>query len=685
MSPPKRSTIFVSYASPDRQIAELVVSALEQTRQPCWIAPRNIEPGRVYADAIVEAIHRSNVFLVLLSTVSLDSPHVIREIERAVSRKLPILCVRLDGAIPSGGHEYLLSLSHWLDIGTSRADDFLPRIVSACERLLKEVRMPTASTRRTLSTVGHGLSPGLIDTVVPATVAVVPLKDLTAAADVQYLCDGFTEDLISRLTALRGIRVLSFTTLSLASSQHKDPIEMAARLDARWLLQGTVMGDSDCRRVQVRLSEVGSHLVLWSLSFDLDLSQLWESQWLIVNQIADKLGLQLASKYQSQPDRLGKRNPKSVDAYLRARFQTGRRDRKSLLNAFNLCTQALQADAQSAEILALLSEVYTLSANYGLQIIENPGVQALDMATRAVHIDEQLPESHIAMGLALRTSDFAKAAESYRRALSLHPANLVARHYLAHVLVNQGRYAEAEREERRALEIDPLYPISRAHLVRILVYTGQKRKAERQLANLEQDHLSPLLVHSTIGWILWCDRKWQDAIEHLQMALRIDPANLFCQEMHIDCLRRMHRFDEALKSVKADESLSAMSYVVLARISQVFSDLNRTSDARLFYEKAASQLESEAQNWLNNRSAVYYYNYALVQLLTGDATSAKTIIELAVDNGFLHYADLSMRPDWHDILGASYCSRLRKVVKARIGANTQFDFSPLEESPGDIR
>jgi TolB-like protein len=497
---------------------------------------------------------------------------------------------------------------------------------------------------------------------------------MTSGTDVRYLCDGLTEDLISRLTALRGIRVLSFATITLASPQHQDPMEMAARLNARWLLQGTVAGDSAHRRVQVRLSEVGSHLVLWSLSFDLDLSRLVESQWLIVNQIADKLGLQLASRYHSPLDSAMRRKPQSVDAYLRARFQASRRDRKSLQTAVDLCNKALLAEPQSAEMLALLSELYTLSANYGLRIIENPGVHALDMATRAVDTDGQMPEAHIAMGLALRTSDFAKAVSSFRNALALHPANLVARHYLAHILVTQGRYSEAEKEERLALDIDPLHPISRAHLVRILVYSGKAEEAERELATLEQDHLSPLLSHSTNGWKFWCERKWQQAGDHLEIALRFDSANLFCREMYIDCLRRLGRFDEALKIVSSAESLDAISFVVLARISQVFADLKRTSEAMLFHQKAVSQLDSLAENWLNNRSAVYNYNRALVQLISSDVTSAKAHLQEAVENGFLHYAELQHRPDWHDILGTADCSRLRAIMKASTEANKHQDF-----------
>jgi TIR domain len=87
---PGASDVFISYASPDSSIAEAVCGALERAGINCWIAPRNVVPGEFYADAIVRAIDRARVIVLVLSTNAAGSPHVLREVERASSKRHPV-------------------------------------------------------------------------------------------------------------------------------------------------------------------------------------------------------------------------------------------------------------------------------------------------------------------------------------------------------------------------------------------------------------------------------------------------------------------------------------------------------------------------------------------------------------------------------------------------------------------
>ena len=79
--------IFISYATPDVEIAKQCLQALEKENMECFFAPRDIQMGHIYANDILDAINRSDVFLLLLSKAADNSPHVLREVERAVSKK----------------------------------------------------------------------------------------------------------------------------------------------------------------------------------------------------------------------------------------------------------------------------------------------------------------------------------------------------------------------------------------------------------------------------------------------------------------------------------------------------------------------------------------------------------------------------------------------------------------------
>jgi hypothetical protein len=110
-----RSKVFISHSSADKGWADQICSVLESNGISCWIAPRDILPGMSWADAIVRAIAESELLLLLISAQSNSSPHVAREVERADSRKLPILPVRLENVPLSNELSYFIGGVQWLD------------------------------------------------------------------------------------------------------------------------------------------------------------------------------------------------------------------------------------------------------------------------------------------------------------------------------------------------------------------------------------------------------------------------------------------------------------------------------------------------------------------------------------------------------------------------------------------
>lgn len=108
-------TVFLSYSSKDSDVAESVCSVLETDGIKCWMAPRNIQPGMDYASAIISGLKASQLLVVVFSKDSNNSPHVLREIERAVNLGIPIIPFKIDPTNPSGAFEYFLSTPHWLE------------------------------------------------------------------------------------------------------------------------------------------------------------------------------------------------------------------------------------------------------------------------------------------------------------------------------------------------------------------------------------------------------------------------------------------------------------------------------------------------------------------------------------------------------------------------------------------
>lgn len=107
--------LFISYASADAAAANALVEALERSGIACWIAPRDVDAGMLYAEAIIRGINDSKAFVVVLSASAIASPHVGKEIERAAAKRRPIYVVQMDGAPLTLALEYFLSESQWVD------------------------------------------------------------------------------------------------------------------------------------------------------------------------------------------------------------------------------------------------------------------------------------------------------------------------------------------------------------------------------------------------------------------------------------------------------------------------------------------------------------------------------------------------------------------------------------------
>jgi hypothetical protein len=106
---------FISHASADAAAAIRVCAQLEAGGMRCWIAPRDIAAGRHYAEVIDDALRGSRAIVLLLSEAAMDSPHVLRELERAVNHRVLVLPLRLSALQARHAFGYLLSGCQWTD------------------------------------------------------------------------------------------------------------------------------------------------------------------------------------------------------------------------------------------------------------------------------------------------------------------------------------------------------------------------------------------------------------------------------------------------------------------------------------------------------------------------------------------------------------------------------------------
>lgn len=107
--------IFISHSSKDKTIADAACACLESRGLRCWIAPRDIVAGADWSESIIDGISGAKAMVLILSSHSNVSKQVLREIERAANRGIPVLPFRVEDVVLSKSLEYFLSSAHWLD------------------------------------------------------------------------------------------------------------------------------------------------------------------------------------------------------------------------------------------------------------------------------------------------------------------------------------------------------------------------------------------------------------------------------------------------------------------------------------------------------------------------------------------------------------------------------------------
>ncbi|MCK5128493.1 MAG: TIR domain-containing protein [Clostridiales bacterium] len=130
--------VFISYSHIDSQIAFAMCNKLEDDGAKCWIAPRDIGPGKSWAGEIANAVPKSKVMILILSESSNASSQVLREVEIAVHNKVIILPVRIEDVMPTDGMSYYLATMQWIDVKGDKIDSKISMISKKTRNILRE-------------------------------------------------------------------------------------------------------------------------------------------------------------------------------------------------------------------------------------------------------------------------------------------------------------------------------------------------------------------------------------------------------------------------------------------------------------------------------------------------------------------------------------------------------------------
>jgi len=526
-------TVFISYASPDAPVADAVVSALEHAGLPCWIAPRNVVPGSLYADEIVHAINDATVVVLILSEQAVVSPHVGKEIERASAKRRRIVALRTDSVSLPGAFEYFLSESQWIDVGSGGIGAATTKLVEALRRHLDisaatESRVPSvapSSRRETVPPRAKWLMAGGVaalsialtyyavgklrpskprDTatmaqtarVTPAlpaaSIAVLPFSDLSPEGNQGYFSDGITEEILNVLAHVNGLKVASRTSSFQFRKSDIGIPAIAEKLGVRNILEGSVRKAGNTVRITAQLIDASADQHLWSQTFDRPLStaNIFAMQDEIAKNIVDKLAATMGRSADVSAPAARKADTADKDAYelyLEGRSLFLVRSKQNLKVAANVLKTAVARDPKFARAWEMLGAVLVTGRSWdvGDEGDWQAGADAVDTALR---LDPSLSLAYAVRGevrsyaIASRgAAGWEESSDDYSRAIEHDGTNASTYVWRGDNYAALGYLDRAVQDFQRCLEIDPAYELGRRHLAIAYFYLGRTNEALRLL------------------------------------------------------------------------------------------------------------------------------------------------------------------------------------------------------------
>jgi TolB-like protein/class 3 adenylate cyclase/Tfp pilus assembly protein PilF len=361
------------------------------------------------------------------------------------------------------------------------------------------------------------------------SLAVLPLANLNPDTESEYFADGMTEELISALSRVEGLRVVSRTSAFTFKGRNADVREVGEELGVGSVLEGSVRRAGNQLRITVQLVDTRNGYQLWSDTYDRELADVFaiqeEISQAVVRALGSRLGAAGSSASRGPLARTGTDDLGAYELYLQGRYLTNKWGEESVRRGIAYFERAIEKDPDFARAYAGLADAY-------MWLLWDGSVQealplAREAAQRALELDDSLSEAHYANARVASEIDWdwPTAEEEFRRALELDPANGEARHRYAHLLVALQRYAEATAESRRLIELDPLNAEWHHHLGWNYLFSGQYDLAEAPYRKALELDPNVLAGRAYLGVLLVKQARFPEAIEMFQEDIERHGAN----------------------------------------------------------------------------------------------------------------------------------------------------------------
>jgi TolB-like protein len=293
-----------------------------------------------------------------------------------------------------------------------------------------------------------------------SSMAVMPLATYGTDSESAFLSEGITEEIIAQLAGIRGLKVISRTSVVALAPKGLTVPQIAETLGVRHVLEGSVQRAGDRIRITLQLIDAETDAHLWAESYDRGLKDVIALRQEIAGKVAGALAMAVPG-IATGPAPAGPGSTAAYEAYLRGSYWVGRTSPEGLDQAITAFEQAIRLDSTYAPAYAALSDVLQAWVTLGYRGARNPYptfARASALADRALQLDSGLAAGYVARAM-LRIMAWAPddaVRGDLERALALMPNSAQAHLAYGLGLARAGRYPEAVAQMDTAVQLDPL-------------------------------------------------------------------------------------------------------------------------------------------------------------------------------------------------------------------------------------
>ena len=357
----------------------------------------------------------------------------------------------------------------------------------------------------------------------PKSIAVLPFANLSSDPENEYLSDGITEDLITALAQVNGLRVLSRTSTFAFKGQGGDIRRIGKQLNIAHILEGSVRKAGQRLRIAVQLYTVSDAAQIWSERFDREITDVFAIQDEISQAIVQSLKVKLIGESDRLLVRRGTTNTEAYQLYLKGRYYYFKWTTEGFNRSIDSFEQAISLEPNYALAYSGVADSCCALWYFGDSSSANQMKKAKEAAINALEIDDGLAEAHSAMArvLCFHDWDWIGAESEFKRAIQLDPRYVTAREQYAFCLTALGRFQEAVSEARQAQELDSLSLVTNLSLGWVLWFAGQYDEVvalARQMMEFEPNFFG---THWILGAVHMANKTYDLAVAEIEKATEL--------------------------------------------------------------------------------------------------------------------------------------------------------------------